>query len=388
MDWRGILLVTISLVLATQDGRGGDDIQTARKRMVKEIELDVMTTSLYIGRPQLTEEVMAVMAKVPRHEFVPNENQGAAYLNCPLPLELPPRSSIKMTATIAVALKRLDRSIEPSQHVAIIRTWNTVTIAVSPSPLSPQHLEAVRAFCRSRAFDLDWLPDITTAEVNRINVLDRPYLYEAAKEIWQGDQRLQSGLFDLTPATDDRPWFSHFFRWTSFKALWAQRASGTASMLEWEYLLLWMSLIVALSVGLLAIAWPLRPLYRAHRRNEQGAGGQLVRALYFAALVLAFFFHAIAFMQQCILFLSHPMVAMAVIVPSFLFFAGCGSGSAQYFARRATSSRWAWVRDRPVTVATAAIVIISLVYLEFCCPLSFVSVLAGPPPCAFWPASS
>ena len=93
MDWRGILLVTISLVLATQDGRGGDDIQTARKRMVKEIELDVMTTSLYIGRPQLTEEVMAVMAKVPRHEFVPNENQGAAYLNCPLPLELPPRST-------------------------------------------------------------------------------------------------------------------------------------------------------------------------------------------------------------------------------------------------------------------------------------------------------
>lgn len=280
-----------------------------------------------------------------------------------LTLELPPRSAVKMTATMAAALRQLDSGNEPARHMAIIRTWNTVTLVASPSPLSPQQQGAVRAFCRSRAFDLDWLPDITVAEVNRINVLERPYLYEAAQEIWQGDQPRQLSLFNLTPATDDRPWFSHFFRWRSLGTLWAQRTVGAASMLEWEYLLLWMSLAVALSVSLVAIVWPLRPLYRAQQRQGQGTQGHLVRALYFAALGLAFFFLEIAFMQQFVLFLSHPMMAMAVVVPSFLFFAGCGSGSAQWLAGRTAACPWVWVRDRPVAVATGGIVVVAASYL-------------------------
>jgi hypothetical protein len=280
-----------------------------------------------------------------------------------LSFDLPPRSAVKMMATIAKALK-LDRIPEPSLHMAVTRTWNTVTIAVSRSPLSSEQLGAVRIFCRSRAFDLVWLPDITPAEVNRINVLDRPFFYEAALEIWQGSRQPQSHLFNLTPATDDRPWFSHFFRWSSFGALWAQRASGSAAMLEWEYLLLWMSLAVALVVSLVVIVWPLRPLYREQRREkEKGTEGHLVRAAYFAALGVAFFFLEIAFMQQFVLFLSQPMIAMAVIVPSFLFFAGCGSGVAQRLAGRTAASNLLWLRDRPVLLATGGIVIVSSVYL-------------------------
>jgi hypothetical protein len=280
-----------------------------------------------------------------------------------LTFDLPPRSAVKMMATIAESLRRSDHSLDPSHHMAVIRSWNTVTIVASPSLLSPRQLAAVRAFCRSLAFDLDWLPDITAAEVNRINILDRPYVYEAAKEIWQGTPHRQLQSFNLTPATDDRPWFSHFFCWRSFGALWAQRASGAASMLEWEYLLLWMSLAVALCVSLPAIVWPLRLLYRVQCRQRQKPEGFAIRAVYFAALGLAFFFLEIAFIQQFVLFLSHPMIAMAAIVPSFLFFAGCGGGYAQQYAGRAATSRCAWLRDRPVAVATGGIVIVASVYL-------------------------
>jgi hypothetical protein len=286
-----------------------------------------------------------------------------------LTLDLPPRSSVKMMGTIADAL-RLENINNPSLHVAALRTWNTVAIVASPSPFSPEKLNAIRAFCRSRAFDLVWLPNITAAEVNRFNILERPFLYEAAMEMWQGNTYRQYHPFNITPATDDRPWFSHFFRWRSFGALWAQRASGSASMLEWEYLLLWMSLAVALTISLLLIALPLRPLYRMYIQQEQGATGHTVRAAYFASLGLAFFFLEISFIQKFVLFLNQPMLAMAVIVPSFLLFAGLGSGYAERLASRAATSRFTWLQDRPVTLATGGIVIVSSLYLCFL-PLVF-----------------
>jgi hypothetical protein len=135
-------------------------------------------------------------------------------------------------------------------------------------------------------------------------------------------------------------------------------------MLEWEYLLLWMSLAVALTVSLLAIIWPLHPFSPAqdHKKGKK-AEGHLGRTVYFASLGLAFFFLEIAFMQRFILFLSHPMQTMAVIVPSFLFFAGCGSGYADKTAQRMATSRLIPLRDRPMALATAGIVIVSLIYL-------------------------
>lgn len=91
MNWRVILLVIIGLILASfYNGRastGGDEKMTiARKKMVGEIEQDVHRTSAYIGQVKLNEEVMRVMGEVPRHEFVPEDEQWAAYYNRPLPI--------------------------------------------------------------------------------------------------------------------------------------------------------------------------------------------------------------------------------------------------------------------------------------------------------------
>lgn len=90
MNWRGILLVIMGLALAGQNGNadigGGDTMKIARERMVKEIERDVVATATHIGRAQLNAEVMRVMAKVPRHEFVSEEEQDLAYHNRPLPI--------------------------------------------------------------------------------------------------------------------------------------------------------------------------------------------------------------------------------------------------------------------------------------------------------------
>ncbi|MDQ2694459.1 MAG: protein-L-isoaspartate(D-aspartate) O-methyltransferase [Pseudomonadota bacterium] len=50
------------------------------------IDQDVRYTSDYLGRDTLDPGVKAVMARVPRHEFVPAEVRASAYENRPLPI--------------------------------------------------------------------------------------------------------------------------------------------------------------------------------------------------------------------------------------------------------------------------------------------------------------
>ncbi len=54
--------------------------------MIREIERDAVHASSALGRDRIDSRVMGVMAKVPRHEFVPASLQGSAYENIPLPI--------------------------------------------------------------------------------------------------------------------------------------------------------------------------------------------------------------------------------------------------------------------------------------------------------------
>jgi protein-L-isoaspartate(D-aspartate) O-methyltransferase len=54
--------------------------------MIREIEADVRATSRYIGKSQLDRRVMDAVARVPRHEFVPEGYRDQAYENHPLPI--------------------------------------------------------------------------------------------------------------------------------------------------------------------------------------------------------------------------------------------------------------------------------------------------------------
>jgi len=63
-----------------------DEFEVQRRRMLAEISAATALISGLIGKSPLGERVMAAMAKVPRHEFVPFELQPFAYANMPLPI--------------------------------------------------------------------------------------------------------------------------------------------------------------------------------------------------------------------------------------------------------------------------------------------------------------
>jgi protein-L-isoaspartate(D-aspartate) O-methyltransferase len=75
-------LLAAALALA----QAGDPYAERRRAMVAEIEADVGATARSIGTRRLDPRVMEAMATVPRHEFVPAQLVGDAYLNQPLPI--------------------------------------------------------------------------------------------------------------------------------------------------------------------------------------------------------------------------------------------------------------------------------------------------------------
>lgn len=60
------------------------DTKERCKTMIREINSEVRFTRHYIGKDKLADNVMAAMENVPRHEFVPSNQQLLAYINGPL----------------------------------------------------------------------------------------------------------------------------------------------------------------------------------------------------------------------------------------------------------------------------------------------------------------
>ncbi len=83
------LMVSVFAVLAPDTGRcteHEDAYADARRQLVRTIEEHVRQTSAYLGKSELDPRVIAAMATVPRHEFVPETLRGLAYADKPLPI--------------------------------------------------------------------------------------------------------------------------------------------------------------------------------------------------------------------------------------------------------------------------------------------------------------
>ena len=276
-------------------------------------------------------------------------------------LKLPPRDSLKLFNTAIDALLRMGVA-EPGRHLVLIRSWNTSTLLVKNGHLTATDMAAIREFSESRSFDVAYYAGMKPGEANRFNILDEARLFDAATALLSSARSdfMDRYKFDITPATDNKPHFFHFFKWRSLPELMELPAGGRGSLIEWGYLILVATIVQAFIVGISLI---LVPLWITRRRSVQPAGARM--GFYFGALGLAFIFIEIAFMQKFILFLNHPLYAIAVVLSGFLVFAGLGSGYSVRLARRLENTRFS-----PIVVAVAGIVGLSLVYVLFLATLS------------------
>jgi len=237
---------------------------------------------------------------------------------------LPPRDSLKLVATARDALERAGVR-DPAAHIVLLRGWKTHTLLVRPTPLTPDDLVAVRRFARDRAFDVAWLPGMAREEANRFSVLDSPAYHDGARALLGDDaERFIDGYkFDISPATDDRPHFFHFLRPATLPEFYRLRGAGGLALLDRGYPLLLAALLQALLLGALLILVPL--LVGRRRREKPGRVRTWTVFVYFGAIGLAFMALEMAFIQKLVLFLGHPLYAVAVALAGFLVAAGIGS---------------------------------------------------------------
>ncbi len=291
-------------------------------------------------------------------------------------LKLPPRDSLRLFATALAAFKKMGVA-DAGQRLALIRTWSTTTLLVKNGALSSIEIAKIRAFADERSFDVAYYPGMRREEANRYNVLEQPYFFDGATALLGPDRVSFLGRykFDVSPTTDDRPYFFDFFKWQALPELLARRAQGGAALLDWGYLVLLSTLAQA---GVLSLVLILAPL-RFYRASPAPSVDRWRVAVYFLAIGFAFLFVEIASIQRFILFLGHPIYATAVVLCGFLVFAGVGSGFSPQLAAWVATERasptpkswWGRIRLRlgALELAIGGIVVVALVCLFVLPPL-------------------
>jgi hypothetical protein len=271
-------------------------------------------------------------------------------------LQLPPRDSLKLFATALSALEQ-SGSAQPAQHVVLIRSWQTTALFVKRRPFTADELTRVRTFCDTRGFDVAYYPGMSVSEANRYNLLDQPDFFNATMALIGPERRefQRRYKFHIAPATDDRPYFAHFFKWRTLPEFLALYRQGSMALLDGSYSVLIMTLIQATGAALLLMVLPLW----LRRGQLTAAPYRWRRGCYFLLLGVAFLLLEISFLQRFVLFLGHPLYAMAGVLSSFLVFAGLGSGLGGAIARRSHAASL----HRPIAVAAAGIVCLTLLYL-------------------------
>jgi protein-L-isoaspartate(D-aspartate) O-methyltransferase len=82
----GRIVTLLLLAGAPLTGQTQDAFDAQRRQMVGEIAALARETAAETGKPILDARVIAVLGKVPRHQFVPVDQRHAAYQNRPLPI--------------------------------------------------------------------------------------------------------------------------------------------------------------------------------------------------------------------------------------------------------------------------------------------------------------
>ena len=282
--------------------------------------------------------------------------QTNGYLAMTRWIKIPPRDTLKLFATAVAALKQ--SGVEsPDMQLVLIRSWQTSTLLIKNGDFNTEELSRIKAFCKQRSFDIGYAPGIDPAQVNRYNRLKQPVFYSAAKALLsdQSEKFLKHYKFNIAPATDDRPFFHQFFKWSALPEILQLRNQGGMSLFESGYMMFIVTLFAAIVFSVALILLPVSVLPTKSTRTTKRVPHVKV-VCYFLATGLAFLCVEIAMIQRFILFLHHPIYSIAVTLTSFLVFAGIGSQFSMLISLNKS-------RRLVLHMAVLAITLISLIYL-------------------------
>ena len=254
----------------------------------------------------------------------------------------------------ALELEGIER---PLDHMAVIEGGIVATVLVSRAPMNSEDIARLDAICAERGFTRLWPPEGAPSLV--------------AEVLQSGPSRYAAMGIDLSPPTDDRPFFFqlvpvlHRIDPVLIKKLSVN--DGAVVLLRW----------LMMVVAVVAVALFFLPFALARRVPQSPAFW--TGSAYFAAIGLGFILVETAFIQRFILYLGHPSHAATVVLTAMLLGAGAGSLSATRVGAQRIA-RWGFVLPVLLALNTLALPAIfkSTLGWGFAARVAISIVLLGP----------
>jgi hypothetical protein len=216
----------------------------------------------------------------------------------------------------------LEMGVErPDRHLFVATGGRIANLIVSRSPFSETDLKALHRAAEEYEFAVLLAPDA-------------PAQSDVLRNILQATSREQldrstSGLdLDLSPPTDDRPFFFNQFPFDHpARALKLTREmygkGGYGGVYEGNLVAtgtLLILLVVAAVLVVLTIVVPLRPAIK-----DVGGGLAAGGTLYFMLIGIGFMMTEIGLLQRASVFLGHPMYSLSILLFTLILTTGLGS---------------------------------------------------------------
>ena len=250
-------------------------------------------------------------------------------------LQTPPSESLRVFGLAVEALERGGGA--PGQQIVAFRGYNTITLLVKNGAFTSQEMQSIRDFTRQRAFDLVYAPGMRPDEANHFNILPEPTYYrnfQALLNTFPHADFYTAYPFEVSPPTDDRPFFSHFFKWSQTPQIIAELGKtwqpfGGAGYFVVLALLGLASVLAGVIIILPAPIANWRRIRSGRNRQESEPamtpGWAAPFLAYFGLIGLAFLLVEIPLIQRFIQFLGNPAYAFSAVLFTILLFSGLGS---------------------------------------------------------------
>ncbi len=242
-------------------------------------------------------------------------------------LQNPPSEDLRTLGLLIAALERWGG--DPARQIVAFRSFQTVTFLVKQEGFTAAEIARITAQAGELAFDMVLPPDVPPQSVNRYATLETPVYHDTYVELLNAADREQffaDYAFQVRPPTDNQPFFFHFFKWRQTPEVLDNLGRTWQPFGGSGYFVLIALLLFALLASLIFIVLPigLRRRFRAALyRSRRGRNVRVV--LYFGSLGLAFLLVEVTMIQQFILVLGQPTLALATVLATLLFFSGIGS---------------------------------------------------------------
>jgi hypothetical protein len=242
-----------------------------------------------------------------------------------------PTESLRVLGLITEALDRAGAAArrDVPKHVICFRTFQTVTFLVKPSPFTAGETDVALGELERLRYDLVLAPRMPEEMLNRYARVARPLDHELALGLLDADDRrafYRGYAFEVSPTTDDRPFFFHFFRWEQTPTVIENLGRRWQPFGGSGYFVLLALLLFALVAAVLFVVVPLATRRRLRDALAAAGASRVSRTLsYFTALGLAFVLIEVVLIQRFMLALAQPTLALAAVVGPLLVASGLGS---------------------------------------------------------------